>query len=70
MEKSKYRKTKGISLTVQWLRLGISIAGGLIPGQGTKILHALWHSQEKNKQINKNKTQIAFIPNSMEKKRK
>ena len=47
MEKSKYRKTKGISLTVQWLRLGISIAGGLIPGQGTKILHALWHSQEK-----------------------
>ena len=34
---------------VQWLRHHASTAGamGLIPGQGTKILHAAWHSQKK-----------------------
>ena len=39
--------TIGIPLTVQWLRLCISKAGivGLIPGQGTKILHDVWHGQ-------------------------
>ena len=33
----------GISLVAQWLRLHVSTAGGLdsIPGQGTKIPHAL-----------------------------
>ena len=39
--------TIGIPLTVKWLRLCISKAGivGLIPGQGTKILHDVWHGQ-------------------------
>ena len=39
---------KGTSLAVQWLRLCASTAGGmgLIPGQGTKILHAAQHSQK------------------------
>ena len=34
---------------VQWLRLHAATAGGmgLIPGQGTKILYVLWHSQKK-----------------------
>ena len=49
-------------------RRGASTAGGLIPGPGTKILHSLWHSQEKR--TNNNKTQIAFILNSMGMKRK
>ena len=33
------------SLVVQWLRLHVPSEGdmGLIPGQRTKILHALWH---------------------------
>ena len=37
----------------QWLRLCASTAGdaGLIPGQGTKILHALWHGQKKKKDM-------------------
>ena len=42
------------SLAVQWLRLCDSIAGGmgLIPGQGTKILHAMCHGQNtKTKEI-------------------
>ena len=34
---------QGTSLVVQWLRLCASHAGGmgLIPGQGTKIMHAV-----------------------------
>ena len=42
--------TLGTSLAVQGLRLCASTAGGagLIPGQGTKILYALWHSKKKN----------------------
>ena len=53
------------TLAVQWLGLHASTAGGtgLIPGQGTKILHAAWHGQKKtpnapttqNKQTNKQK---------------
>ena len=37
------------SLVVQWLRLHASNARnvGLIPGQGTKIPHAMWHGQKK-----------------------
>ena len=37
---------------VQWLRLCASTTGGmgLILGQGTKILHAIWHRQNKTKQ--------------------
>ena len=39
----------GASLVVQWLRLHASTAGGMgsIPGRGTKIPHAAWHSHEK-----------------------
>ena len=39
------------SLAVQWLRLHTSNArgAGLIPGQGTKILHTAHHSQKKKK---------------------
>ena len=41
----------GTSLAVQWLRFHASTAGGmgLIPGWGTKILHAAWHSQKIKK---------------------
>ena len=40
-----------ISQALQWLRLSNSNAGGtdLIPGQGTKIPHAVWHGQKKSK---------------------
>ena len=40
----------GNSLVVQWLELGTSIAWGMdsIPGQGTKIPHALRCSQKQN----------------------
>ena len=43
------------SLAVQRLGLHISTAGGIssIPGQGTKILQAMSHNQEKVKYINK-----------------
>ena len=36
------------SLVVQWIRLHASTVGhvGSIPGWGTKILHAVWHSQK------------------------
>ena len=42
----------GTYLVVQWLRLPASTAGGtgLIPGQGTKILHAAWRGQKKKKE--------------------
>ena len=42
---------------VQWLRFHASIAGGMgsIPGQGTKIPHATWHSQLKKKKMMKGK---------------
>ena len=42
----------GASLAVQWLRLRASNADcvGSIPGQGTKIPHATWHSQRKKKE--------------------
>ena len=38
---------KGDFLAVQWLRLCTSTAGGMgsIPAQGTKIPHAVQHSQ-------------------------
>ena len=39
------------SLAVQWLTLPFHLGGsGLIPGWGTKILHAVLHSQKSNKQ--------------------
>ena len=38
----------GTSLVVQWLRLRTYAGGtGFIPGQGTKILHAMQRSQKK-----------------------
>ena len=42
---------RGNSLAVQWLGLHASTAGGMgsIPAQGTKILHAEWHSKKKEK---------------------
>ena len=42
----------GTSLAVQWLGLRASTAGGTnsIPGQGTKIPHAMQHSQKKKKE--------------------
>ena len=41
----------GTSLVVQWLRFHASNArgAGLIPGQGTKIPHAVQRGQNKNK---------------------
>ena len=38
----------GTSLVIQWLRLHTDNAEstGWIPGEGTKILHAFWHSQK------------------------
>ena len=43
----KTKKT-GTPLVVQWVRICTSAAGGhmLIPGQGTKIPHAVWCDQE------------------------
>ena len=38
---SKGHVAPGLSLLVQWLRLHVG-GKGLIPGQGTKILHAVW----------------------------
>ena len=39
----------GTSLVVQWLRLPASTVkgAGLIPGRGTKILHAAWLGKKK-----------------------
>ena len=48
------------SSSSQWLQLGIftTEGTGLIPGQGTKILQALWHCQEK-----KNKKRFQGVMN-------
>ena len=45
-------------MVVQWLRLHPSNAGGAgsIPGQGTKIAHAVWHGQKKFFLIKKEKS--------------
>jgi len=44
----------GHSLAVQWLEF---IAEGMssIPGQGTKIPHALWHGQKRKERCNREK---------------
>ena len=56
------------SLVVQWLRLCASIANGvgLIPGQGTGILHATWCGQKikKKNQINNSVTSLILILSS------
>ena len=45
----------GTSLVVQWLRLHASTVGGTgqIPGQGTKLLYAMWRSQKRKKKKKK-----------------
>ena len=45
------KSVTGTSLTVQWLRLQASTAGGesSIPGRGTKIPHAEKHGQKIKK---------------------
>ena len=42
--------SQGNFLAVQWLGLLAFTAegSGSVPGQGTKILQAMWHSQKKN----------------------
>ena len=49
-------------MVVQWLRLCTSTAGGvgLIPGQGTKLLHAIRHGQKINLKIKK-KLPLKFL---------
>ena len=49
------RDNRGTSLAVQWSRLHTSTAGGtgLIPGQGTKILHATARCGQKKKKKRK-----------------
>ena len=44
------KKASGTSLVVQWFGFHTATVGdiGSIPGQGTKILHATWHSQKCN----------------------
>ena len=44
---------RGTSLVAQWLRLRASTAGGtgLIPGQETKTLHAVWCDPPKHNKI-------------------
>ena len=51
---------------VQWLGLLASTAGGMgsIPGQGTKILHAVWCSQNKTKQ-NQKQNQTVIVKNPL-----
>ena len=50
------KQTIGNSLVVQWLRLTVvtSVGPASIPGWGTKIPQALWHSQ--NPKQNKKQT--------------
>ena len=50
----KYGQIVSTSLVAQWLRLQVSIAGGLglIPGRGSKIPHAVWHSKEMHLMTN------------------
>ena len=56
MRRDRKCEALGTSLVVQWLRLCTFIAGdvGLIPGQGTKIPHAMW-SKINNNKLKKNK---------------
>ena len=46
---SNKKNCLGTSLKVRWLKLHISTpgGGGLIPGQGTKTLGAVWCSKKK-----------------------
>ena len=48
-------------MEVQWLGLCASTAGGMgsIPGQGTKIPHAVWHGQKQNQDQKQTKQKYA-----------
>ena len=54
------RLGKGTSLFVQWLRLHTCPARGtgLIPGRGTKIPYAVWHSKTKQKHNQLGETKV------------
>ena len=60
----------GTSLVVQGLRLCTSNVGGTgsVPGRGTKIPHAMWHSQKKIKTKQTNKTKIFRLDKNETKK--
>ena len=55
MNGPQIKKHTGNFLVVQWLARYTSTAEstGSIPGQGTKILHAVWLCHQINKQINR-----------------
>ena len=55
----------GTSLAVHWLRLHSSNAGdaGLIPGQGTRGLHAVWCSKKKKKKNYRDNSMTTTKPN-------
>ena len=59
------KKMWGTSLVVQWLRFHAFTAAdsGSIPGQGTKISHAMWSKKKKKK--NKNENIIYQLKNNM-----
>ena len=46
------KQKQGTFLVVQWLRLYAPTAEGMgsILGQGTKVLHATWYRQKKQKE--------------------
>ena len=54
----------GTFLMVQWLRLRVSTTGGtsLIPGQGTKILHATQCGQKKKSILTESPFQHQPLP--------
>ena len=55
MNGPQIKKHTGNFQVVQWLGHYTSTAEsiGSIPGQGTKILHAVWLGHQKNKQTNR-----------------
>ena len=58
LRKIFHSKNLMTSLVVQWLRFHVATEGhtGLIPGRGTKILHAMWHSQKRKLKKFENKS--------------
>ena len=54
---------EGTSLAGQWLRIHASTAGGvsLIPGRGTKILHAFWCHQKSKERKRKKKNCLGAL---------
>ena len=56
-------------MVIQWLGLGVSNAEGTgsIPGQGTKIPRAIWHSQNTKKKKKRNSHRMKCVQSSREK---